>query len=345
MENINIEKIRKKELVVLEDIVNLPSGRIFICRASDLKGNPCIIECTEMQDVIHKENPQVLVTDDVELIRKNLMPYEEKWLMTVSTQLGCGYKCLFCDVPMLRFGGNLSVEKIISQVDLIVQNSPQVKKTKKAKIGFARMGEPALNWKNVLEAMEYLNEHEWGDFRFLPCYNSIVPDVKIKGVEPFEILKKVIKIKEEIFKGFLHLQLSINSTDEKQRKYLFGGAKVVSLEKIAKFFDQYEITNRTITLNFICGEGWKLNPKKLEDLNPEKFAIKLIPLNRTFRGDCEGLKPYANYRNFDLLKKKGEEIRALGLNVVVDSIAKCEEAGLCCGQLAHIYMEKYKNNE
>jgi 23S rRNA (adenine2503-C2)-methyltransferase len=335
---IDIKKLRSKKLLVLEDTLELPSGRIFICRMSDPNGKPYIVECTEMQDVIHRDNPEVLTTDDPELVKKHLKPHAEKWLMTVSTQLGCGYKCHFCDVPLLDFKGNLNVEQILAQVDFIIQNSPHVKESRKAKIGFARMGEPALNWKNVLKAIVYLKNHQWGNFRFLPCYNSIVPDVKIYGASPFEILERVMAIKEEIFDGFLHLQLSINSTNENQRRWLFGGAKVVPLKELVKFFDQYEITRRTVTLNFICASGWEINSEKLEGLDPKKFAVKLIPLNKTTRGEQASLKPYANYSNFDLLQQKGEEIQNMGFNVVTDTVAKCEEAGLCCGQLAHIHM-------
>lgn len=326
----------------LLDTVRLPSGRIFICETQDKEGKPYIVECTEMQDVFHsKDDESALNSTDISVIRKHLVPHSRKWLLTVSTQLGCGYKCRFCDVPLIPFRGNLSFEQIIEQIDLIMKQSPHVKSSNKAKIGFARMGEPALNWVNVLEAIKYLKSHQWGDFKFLPCYNSIVPNKVIHGAGPFEILQEVLKIKESIFNGFLHLQLSINSTDEDTRKELFGGADVVPWKKIVEFLDNQNITDRTVTLNFICGEGWEVDVDKLKDLNPKKFAIKLIPLNRTSRGDQYGLRTEANYRNFDLLREKGEKIRKIGLNVVVDTIARCEEAGLCCGQLAYIHMQKF----
>ena len=329
-------------MITLKDTLELPSGRIFICETTDEHGKAYIVECTEMQDVTGKEHPEVLITDDLDLIRANLVPHSQKWLMTVSTQLGCGYKCRFCDVPLLPFRGNLSTGQIIEQIDLVIKESPHVKSSNKVKIGFARMGEPALNWQNVLAAISALKSHHWGDFSFLPCYNSIVPDVPITGAGPFEVLSEVLRVKKETFNGFLHLQLSINSTSEEERRWLFHGAKVVSLDNLVDFFNRQDINDRTITLNFICGDGWELDPEKLKGLDPTKFAIKLIPLNKTTRGDGDGLKPFANYRNFDLLKQRGDEIRSLGLNVVVDTIAKCEEAGLCCGQLAHIYMDKYK---
>jgi hypothetical protein len=77
-------------------------------------------------------------------------------------------------------------------------------------------------------------------------------------------------------------------------------------------------------------------------LRPEEFAVKLIPLNSTSRGGKAGLEPYANYENYEELVTLGEEFKALGIPTVIDAIAKCEEAGLCCGQLAHIFA---KNKE
>jgi len=294
-----------------------------------------------MQNVTGKEHPEALVTDDAELIRENLVPCK----LNVSTQLGCAYQCRFCDVPLLPFRGNLSAKQIIEQIDLIIRASPHVQKTQKAKIGFARMGEPALNWRNVLEVISYLKNknYRWDNFRFLPCYSSIVPDRIIDGAGPFEVLEKVLQVKEETFNGLLQLHLSINSTNEKERRWLFHGAKVVSLARLVEFFDSYTVTDQTIILNFLCGDGWELDPEKLKGLNPAKFAIKLIPLNKTTRGDRYGLKTFANYRNFALLEleQKGNEIRDLGFNVVVDTIAWCGEAELCCGQPAHTYIEKY----
>jgi len=260
--------------------------------------------------------------------------------MTVSTQYGCAYKCMFCQVPSIPFKGNLSEEAIMKQVIFLLSQKPGIK-TLKAKIGFARMGEPTLNYKNVLNVIEKLKYLKDG-IRFLPCFNSILPKINVEGKYIYEIMDEVLRVKEEVHNGFLHFQISCNSTNEEERKYLFGGANVLTLEEINNYFKDKKITNRTITLNFIMGDGWELNYDKLKIFDPSKFTIKLIPLNQTDRGKQNGLKTYANYSNLEKLERKGYELKQLGFNVVTDAVAKCEEAGLCCGQLIHIYLNNLK---
>lgn len=99
------------------------------------------------------------------------------------------------------------------------------------------------------------------------------------------------------------------------------------------------ITNRTITLNFIVMKGIPVDVEYLMrlGLNPEKFTVKLIPLNKTKHAEENNLETYANYENYEDLVKLEEKFKKEGIPVVIDAIAKCEEAGLCCGQLAQLY--------
>jgi adenine C2-methylase RlmN of 23S rRNA A2503 and tRNA A37 len=55
-----------------------------------------------------KQHLEVRNSNDPHVIWKHLRPFEEKWLLTVSTQKGCTYNCKFCDVADLPFKGNLS---------------------------------------------------------------------------------------------------------------------------------------------------------------------------------------------------------------------------------------------
>jgi 23S rRNA (adenine2503-C2)-methyltransferase len=320
----------------------LPSGRVFLL---DCDGFP--VECTEMRDVTvgGKDHEEVRTSNDPHVIWNHLKPYNEKWLLTVSTQKGCPHKCKFCDVAGLGFSGNLTVEQILEQVSFILDASPYVQNCSKVKIGFARMGEPSHNLTNVLNAMKMLpsiSSSKSRVFTWLPCFNSILPKKTIDGRSAYDVIERVLAMKDW-YNGFLHFQISANSTDENIRKQLFGGADVLGLEEIVKYINGKSITNRTITLNFIVIDGVPIDVKYLKSIgvNGSKFNIKLIPLNNTERGIINNLKTYANYTNYDKLIDLGDEIRKEGIPVVVDAIAKCEEAGLCCGQLAHIYA---KNN-
>jgi adenine C2-methylase RlmN of 23S rRNA A2503 and tRNA A37 len=214
--------------------------------------------------------------------------------------------------------------------------SPYVKESNKVKIGFARMGEPSWNIENVLGAMKNLPEISKSldrNFRWLPCFNSILP-------RKADVLERVIEFKELVYGGRLHLQISCNSTDEQQRKDLFGGADVFSIEEIINIVNRKKITNRTITLNFIVMKDIEISIKKLRKmgLNGNKFTVKLIPLNKTNNAKNNNLETVANYANYEKLLQLKNDFENNNIPVVVDAIAKCEEAGLCCGQLAQIYL-------
>lgn len=321
----------------------LPSGRVFLLETED----GYLIESTEMRDVAvdGKLHEEVRTSLDPHVIWKHLVPYETKWLLTVSTQKGCTHNCKFCDVAPLSFKGNLTREEIISQVAHLLHYTPYVKKCEKAKIGFARMGEPSHNLRNVLDAIELLPEisrKENRDINWLPCFNSILPKRTMEGIDGEAVIKSVIETKEKHYNGRLHFQISCNSTDEQKRKDLFGNAEVMTIEEIINIIKKEKITNRTVTLNFIIMDGVEIDVNKLMKmgLNHDKFAVKLIPLNQTENSKDHKLKTYANYNNYEKLLALKDKFASYNIPVVVDAIARCEEAGLCCGQLAQIYMDK-----
>lgn len=320
------------------EVLYLNSGRIFILQTND----GYVIEATEMRDVSvgGKENLEVRTTTDPHIIWNHLVPAKDKWLMTVSTQKGCVHNCRFCDVATLPFRGNLSQAEIEEQVKLILDNTPYIRECNKAKIGFARMGEPAYNLQNVINTIKALPDISYGrDFKWLPCFNSILPR-HIGNGSGYDVIDEVISVKENVYDGFLHFQISCNSTNETQRQYLFSGADVLSIEDIVSYINNKHVTNRTVTLNFIVMEGIEVDVSKLKKmgLNGDKFCVKLIPLNNTNNAESNGLDTLANYSNYEKLVDIGNEFNAIGVNTVVDAIAKCEEAGLCCGQLAQQFI-------
>jgi adenine C2-methylase RlmN of 23S rRNA A2503 and tRNA A37 len=141
---------------------------------------------------------------------------------------------------------------------------------------------------------------------------------------------------KEYLDGFMHVQISTNSTNEEQRRELFGGENVVTIEEMKQHFNNMPNNNRLITLNFILGSGWELNPDKLYGLDPKVFCVKLTPLNVTTRTVENGLEDAIKW-NWDNMYKIRDSIQdKCGLKVVVDVAAKTE-LPLCCGNLVHDY--------
>lgn len=327
--------------MILKKIVRCLSGRIFICEESDLTVRDYFIECVEKQEIDYKRNPQVLFTNDKELIKANLVPYSERCFIEVSSQFGCYYHCIFCDAS-LPFRGNLTYNQILKQIDLIIRNSPEIQKARQIEISFNRMGEPFFNWSNVLEAIKSLKYHQWGNFSFLPCYNSIVPDMTIEK-SPFEILEKITAIKERRFGGELIIQLSINSTNEEERLKFTHGNKVVLFESLIDFFNNQVITNKLINISFICSENWELDCQKLKRLDPQKFSIKLIAPNKTRRMK-QNSSLFFKKNNIDYLKRKLDEISALGFTVFPQLTTSWEEEHrLGVGQICFVHLKGNKN--
>lgn len=333
---------------------HLPSGRIILSKTED--GYP--IESTVMQDVSLKEDPTVRDTLEPHVIWKHLVPVKEKLLGTVSTQKGCVHNCKFCDVATLPFKGNLSINEIMYQLEMLVATTPDLlaeNGTKKFKLGFSRMGEPGHNLSNVLFIIkQYMMRKEESTTKgiysetfnrinpainWLPCFNSILPRKTLESKTGFDIIDEVLECKERDCKGFLHFQISCNSTDEEVRKKLFGGAEVLTLEEIIAAVNNWNIFGRTVTLNFIVMKGVPLDVKYLMKLglNPQKFVVKLIPLNTTKNSEENELKTRYDYSTYEDLKKYAEEFTQAGIPIVFDATCKAENHGLCCGELAHIY--------
>lgn len=308
-----------------------PSGSVYV---SYNKEKDFYIETTSMQDVNTKNKSQeIIMTGDENLIKKNLVPIDEKWLIAISTQFGCPQKCKFCLVPELGFHGNLTAEQMWEQLEMVFSMHPEVTKSDKIKVGFARMGEPMYNWQNILQVMREMKTYKEG-FTFLPCYNTILPRVKVFNKGPIEVLKEDVMSAKEYLDGFMHIQISTNSTNEEERRMLFGGQDVITIEEMKKNFNGIPNNNRLITLNFILGSGWELDPNKLYGLDPNVFCIKVTPLNITDKTVESGLEDAIKWNWENMYKIKENLEGKCGLRVVTDVAAKTE-LPLCCGNLVH----------
>ena len=309
---------------------NLPSGTIYISLNEE---NGSYIETTSMQDVDTRDKtPEVLSALNLEIIKNHLVPIDQKWLIAISTQYGCPHKCRFCLVPTIPFRGNLSKDEMWEQLEMVFAQNPQVTKCDKIKVGFARMGEPQYNWKNILGVMRDMKTYRPG-FRFLPCYNTILPKSTVFGKSPIQVLKEEVMTTKAYLDGFLHVQISTNSTNEDQRRELFGGANVVTIEEMKREFNGLPNNNRLITLNFICGAGWELDPLKLDGLDPNVFCVKLTPLNVNPATQKNGLDDAVKW-SWDNISLIEEKLRGFGIKTIMDVAAMCE-LDLCCGNLVY----------
>ena len=118
----------------------MPTGNILII---EQKGK---LELLSIGDYGKEKNVKA---DFMGLTRKiegvpngDIMPLEVKWVLTLSTQYGCSMDCLFCDVPKVGRGINATYNDLKNQIEIGLQQHPEVLATKRLNVHYARMGEP-----------------------------------------------------------------------------------------------------------------------------------------------------------------------------------------------------------
>lgn len=93
-------------------------------------------------------------TWDGHAIEGVLIPTDDRKTACVSSQIGCSLSCKFCATGYIDRKRNLGYDEIVDQVVLINQQGLRVYDQKLSNIVFMGMGEPLLNYENVLKAIE-----------------------------------------------------------------------------------------------------------------------------------------------------------------------------------------------
>ncbi|MCX5815737.1 MAG: radical SAM protein [Proteobacteria bacterium] len=265
-------------------------------------------------------------------------PREKKWVLIVSTMFGCPVGCLMCDAGS-HYRGRLSKEEMFAQIDFLIKKRYDNGSipVDKLKIQFARLGEPSFN-PEVLRVLEEL-PLKYNAPGLMPSISTVAPS----GTEEF--FESLIVIKEKLYdRGRFQLQFSIHSTDDASRNRLVP-VKKWSFSEISSYGERFcTNTDRKVTLNFALANDVPVEPEVLlRHFNPEKFLIKITPLNPTYRVSENGLSSYIDpYRNgFDYAIVK--ELSDCGYEVIV-SIGEVEEnfIGSNCGQYITKHMTSQK---
>ena len=266
------------------------------------------------------------------------MPLSEKWVITISTQYGCLSRCNFCDVPNVKYNGNASFEDMYSQLRKAISLFPTVKYTERLNLHFARMGEPSFN-PDVLRFGEFLLKSK-GDFQtetgircevIHPVLTSMAPK---KNKHWQKVIHEWSDIKNK-YMGQCGLQMSINSTDDAQREFMFGG-DAHSLEDISAMLSTLpRPISRKYCLNFAYSTDYVIDAKRVRKLfDPEKWMCKITPIHNNTACSTNGIKTIGGYDNFHPYKKPEEDLKNEGFDVLVFVPSIDEENGLVtCGNV------------
>ncbi len=255
------------------------------------------------------------------------IPREKKWVLIVSTMDGCPVGCMMCDAGGY-YKRKLTEEEILAQILFLTNKRYGMSiPVEKFKIQFARVGEPALN-DNVLNVLEKL-PHLLDAPGLMPSISTVAP-VGREGW--FEIL---LEIKNKYYIGRFQMQFSVHSTSKEQRDRIIP-VKKWGFEEIAKYGERFvQKGDRKVTLNFALAQENEADASVImKHFNPEKFLIKITPVNPTYRAVENGLNSDVDERGLVLKHRRFvEELEKNGYEVII-SVGELEEnkIGSNCGQ-------------
>lgn len=207
----------------------------------------------------------------------------------VSSQVGCPLACSFCATGTMGLKRNLTAEEILMQVLLFAQVS------KITNIVFMGMGEPFLNYDNVMSAINILNSAEY--FNIGARKISVSTSGIVEGIEKFT--------NEDLQ---VNLSISLHAPNDELRSKLMPVNKKYSLHKVLEAVDKYILkTKRKVMFEYLMikGENDSLECAKQLALLMKKplYMVNLIVYNPTGKFKASDSKTIKKFKEY--LEKEG----------------------------------------
>jgi len=249
-----------------------------------------------------------------------LIPTEHRLTACVSSQIGCSLSCKFCATGYIERKRNLDFDEIYDEVALINQQCEKVYGKKLTNIVFMGMGEPLLNYKNVLKAIDRITADD-----------GLAMSPRRITVSTAGVAKQIKQLGDD--KVRFKLALSLHAANDEKRHQIMpinDTNNIKSLVEALNYF--YRQTKNEITFEYIL----------FKDFNDSlKDADELIKLYRQVPVDLINLIEYnpidaAKFEKPD--EKKVEAFMAyLAKNRVNARLRKSrgKDIDAACGQLAN----------
>lgn len=299
--------------------IKVPTGNIFVGQ-----GQNGLIEFLSIGDYGQKVNlnQRKKVPDGLKT-----MPLTEKWVVTISTQYGCSMMCRFCDVPKVGFGKNATLTDMQAMIETAISIPGMPNYTKRLNVHFARMGEPTFN-DAVNDCAEWLIKKYGGNYHPHPVVSTMMPRNN-KNLKKF--ITRWMEIKNIVYQGNAGLQLSINSTDENEREYMFS-RNALTLDDISELMAGMRPEGRKITLNFAVA-GYTVDCDYLAKLfTPDYYIIKLTPMHKTKTALQNKIETAGDYTQHEPYEKLELRFQKAGFETLVFIASHDEDDGLItCG--------------
>lgn len=259
-------------------------------------------------------------THDGHLCEGVMIPTEHRYTACVSSQIGCSLSCRFCATGYIEKKRNLDFDEIYDEVVLINQQCEKTYGKKLSNIVFMGMGEPLLNYKNVMRAIDRIT-----------AVDGLAMSPRRITVSTAGVAKMIRQLGTDKVKFKLALSLHA-ATDEKRNEIMPINEtnNLKALVDALNFF--YKETKNEITLEYILFNNFN---------DSQKDADELIKIYRQVPADLVNIIEY-NPIDFAKFEKPSYErmeefIAYLTKNKVNARLRRSrgKDIDAACGQLAN----------
>ncbi|MGY8914501.1 MAG: 23S rRNA (adenine(2503)-C(2))-methyltransferase RlmN [Flavobacteriales bacterium] len=260
----------------------------------------------------------VRLHDDL-VVESVLIPTKTRTTACVSSQVGCSLDCKFCATARLKRMRNLNPDEIYDQVVVIDNESRLYFDRPLSNIVFMGMGEPLMNYNNVLKAIEKITSPE-----------GLGMSPKRITVSTSGVPKMIRKMADEEVK--FKLAVSLHSAIDDIRTSIMPFNATFTLADLRESLQYwYSKTKSRITYEYVVWEGINDQQKDVDALVDFcKFApskVNLIEYNPIDDGEFRQASNNAIERYVQTLERNGI--------IVTVRRSRGKDIDAACGQLAN----------
>lgn len=194
------------------------------------------------------------VTHEGHLCEGVLIPTENRYTACVSSQIGCSLSCKFCATGYMDRKRNLDFDEIYDEAVLLNQQTQKVYGKKLSNIVFMGMGEPLLNYKNVLKAIDKITSED-----------GLAMSPRRITVSTAGVAKMIKQLGDDGVK--FKLALSLHAANDAKRNEIMPINESNNLKALVEALNYfYKKTGNEITLEYILFNNFNDSIKDADDL-------------------------------------------------------------------------------
>lgn len=244
-----------------------------------------------------------------------LMREDDRRTICISTQIGCGMGCVFCASGMLGFQRNLSAGEILEQIARMDRLLPLEERI--TNVVVMGMGEPLANLKNLVKALDSIDEK-----------GGLGMGARRITVSTVGLPEKIAEL-AQIGRQY-NLAISLHAPNDTLRNNLVRINAKVGIDKIMAAADAFfATTGRRVTFEYVVlsevNDGLDQATELADLLAARNAHLNLIPVNNVTE------LPYSDPSG-NRLRKFIDALEARGVNVTVRK-RKGADIDAACGQL------------